>query len=210
MKIGQKINFVVISKQADSLYSLIADGQYRATSIGRDAWISLIGYPDNLQPHCNMEGFNAVGTSKVHRKARIGLLGNEQNDCHSCDTYIGFGSPSPNTCGNGNRKAMGYILVEWAETSNACSKYPCYATRLRKKTDKVSRKPAEAFNLITISLLEYEQSFVFLKCLRIVLGERTMTRARAKISSGEQTSNFCPPLVWLVRFSIPEKNNKLS
>ena len=112
MKIGQKINFVVISKQADSLYSLIADGQYRATSIGRDAWISLIGYPDNLQPHCNMEGFNTVSTSRFHRKARIGLLANEQNDCHTCDSYIGFGSPSPNTCGNGNRKAMGYILVE--------------------------------------------------------------------------------------------------
>ena len=98
--------------QADSLYSLIADGQYRNTSIGRDAWISLIGYLDNLQPYCNMEGFNAVGTSKVYRRARIGLIANEQNDCHSCDTYIGFGSSSRKTCGNGNRKAMGYILVE--------------------------------------------------------------------------------------------------
>ena len=29
MKIGQQINFIVINKQANSLYSLIADGQYR-------------------------------------------------------------------------------------------------------------------------------------------------------------------------------------
>jgi len=35
MKIGQQINLIVINKQANSLYSLIADGQYRATSLGR-------------------------------------------------------------------------------------------------------------------------------------------------------------------------------
>ncbi|KAL9953748.1 hypothetical protein ACROYT_G041211 [Oculina patagonica] len=36
MKIGHHINFIVINKQANSLYSLIADGQYRATSLGRN------------------------------------------------------------------------------------------------------------------------------------------------------------------------------
>ena len=36
MKIGQQINFIVINKQANSLYSLIADGQYRNTSLGRN------------------------------------------------------------------------------------------------------------------------------------------------------------------------------
>ena len=35
IKIGQQINFIVINKQANSLYSLIADEQYRATSLGR-------------------------------------------------------------------------------------------------------------------------------------------------------------------------------
>ncbi|KAL9953753.1 hypothetical protein ACROYT_G041216 [Oculina patagonica] len=42
MKIGQQINFVVIYKQADSVYSLIADGQYRANSLGRNTWKTLI------------------------------------------------------------------------------------------------------------------------------------------------------------------------
>ncbi|CAH3160935.1 unnamed protein product [Pocillopora meandrina] len=34
MKIHQQLRFIVIHKQADSLYSLIADGQYRATVTG--------------------------------------------------------------------------------------------------------------------------------------------------------------------------------
>ena len=49
MKIGQQINFVVINKQANSLYSLIADGQYRPTSLGRNTWKTLIG----SQVSCN-------------------------------------------------------------------------------------------------------------------------------------------------------------
>ena len=40
MKIGQQLNFIVIERQADSLYSLIADGQYRNTSLGREKWKS--------------------------------------------------------------------------------------------------------------------------------------------------------------------------
>ncbi|KAL9953869.1 hypothetical protein ACROYT_G041342 [Oculina patagonica] len=125
MKIGQQINFIVINKQADSLYSLIADGQYRATSLGRNTWKTLIGSQASLQPNCNKEGFNAVVRSS-HSKARIGFLGNQENHCHSCDSRIGFGTggahDDSNTCGNeathspdnGDKhiKAMGYILVQ--------------------------------------------------------------------------------------------------
>ncbi|PFX25311.1 hypothetical protein AWC38_SpisGene10074 [Stylophora pistillata] len=38
MEIDQQLRFIVINKQADSLYSLIADGRYRATSLGRNKW----------------------------------------------------------------------------------------------------------------------------------------------------------------------------
>jgi len=126
MRIGHQMKFVVIYKHANSLYSLIADGRYRATSLGRNTWKSLIGSQASLQPNCNKEGFNAVGASSRHSKARIGILGNEQNDCNSCDSRIGFGTgglhDDSNTCGNearnsqgnGNKhiKAMGYILVQ--------------------------------------------------------------------------------------------------
>ncbi len=125
MKVGQQLNFIVINKQADSLYSLIADGQYRATSLGRNTWKTLIGSNASLQHNCNMEGFNAVGNRSELSKARIGIIGNEQDDCYSCDSRIGFGTggdPDDNTCGNEalfspdngvqHIKAMGYILVQ--------------------------------------------------------------------------------------------------
>ena len=119
MKIGQQINFIVIDKQANSLHSLIADGQYRATSKGRNTWKTLIGSQASLQIYCNREGFNAICSGT---KARIGLIGNEYNNCIGCDSRIGFGTSDSNTCGNvaawgpdnGNKniKAMGYILVQ--------------------------------------------------------------------------------------------------
>ena len=125
MKIGRQINFIVINKQANSLYSLIADGEYRTTSLGRNKWKKLIGSHASLQRNCNKEGFNAVVRSS-YSKARIGILGNDQNDCNSCDSRIGFGTggypDNSNTCGNvakhaadngdKNIKVMGYILVQ--------------------------------------------------------------------------------------------------
>ena len=126
MKINNQIRFIVINKQANSLYSLIADGQYRSTSLGRDTWKSLIGSEASLQYNCNKEGFNAYGKHLDHSKARIGILGNNENGCDSCDSRIGFGTggkhDNNNACGNeatynGDNndqhiKAMGYILVQ--------------------------------------------------------------------------------------------------
>ena len=126
MKINNQINFIEITKSASSLYSLIADGQYRNTSLGRDKWKSLIGSEASLQYNCNKEGFNAYGEHLDHSKARIGILGNNENHCDSCDSRIGFGTggkhDNNNACGNearhrgdnGNKhiKVMGYILVQ--------------------------------------------------------------------------------------------------
>ena len=125
MKFGQQIKFIVINKQANSLYSLIADGQYRNTSLGRDTWKSLIGSDASLQLNCKKEGFNAKSTKSGYSKARIGILGNDQTDCHTCNSRLGFGSGGNfddrgNTCGNldnhGRKKlsikTMGYILVQ--------------------------------------------------------------------------------------------------
>ena len=97
MKIGHQIRFIVINQQANSLYSLIADGQYRNTSLGRDTWKSLIGSKASLQIGCNREGFNAKSdqqnSGKDMGKARIGILGiDEHRYCDKCDSRIGFGT----------------------------------------------------------------------------------------------------------------------
>ena len=122
MKIGQHIQFIVINKQAHSLYSLIADEHYRSTSLGRGTWKKLIGSQASLQRNCNREGFNVL----CGAKARIGIVANNENSCYTCDSRIGFGTggvhDNSNTCGNeamystdnGHKhiKAIGYILVQ--------------------------------------------------------------------------------------------------
>ena len=92
MKIGQQIKFIVINKKAASLHSLIADGKYRATSLGRNTWKKLIGSQASLQANCNKEGFNAATKYSSFAKARIGILGNNEQVCGNCDSRIGFGT----------------------------------------------------------------------------------------------------------------------
>jgi len=126
MKIGHQIKFLIIYKHANSLFSLIADGKYRSTSLGRNTWKTLIGSLASLQPYCNREGFNAISSAKKDSKARIGIISNQQNDCSSSESRIGFGTggtaDDSNSCGNeavsnadnGDKHiiAMGYILVQ--------------------------------------------------------------------------------------------------
>ncbi|PFX12694.1 hypothetical protein AWC38_SpisGene23303 [Stylophora pistillata] len=127
MNYGGQRRFVVVNKQATSLHFLISDGHYRPTSLGRDIWKPLIGSEASLQWNCNKEGFNVGGCYHSGcAVVRIGIVSNEQNDCDSCDSRLGFGgrgSPDDSiTCGNGagsypdngdkNIKAMGYILVQ--------------------------------------------------------------------------------------------------
>ena len=106
---------------------LIADGQYRKTFLGRDGWKKLIGSNASLQHKSNEEGFNAFSDRSDRSKVRIGIISNDQNDCKSCNSLIGFGTGShpkgEKSCGNeayyvgldnGQKsiKAMGYILVQ--------------------------------------------------------------------------------------------------
>ncbi|XP_031549613.1 uncharacterized protein LOC116287120 isoform X3 [Actinia tenebrosa] len=118
-------NWIRLKYRANSLYSVIADGRYRSTSLGRMAWKSLI--PDSsLQLNCNKEGFNSY---YVTQSVRIGIISNEQKDCGSPDSRIGFGGAGTN-CGtdgtvstgnaadckadNGKKsiKTHGYILAQ--------------------------------------------------------------------------------------------------
>ena len=109
MKVNGQMKFTLITSQASSLHSLIADGQYRSTSLGRNKWIALTDSKAYLQPNCNQEGFN----TKASRRARVGILGNNENDCRTCDSAIGFGVDN-RACGDlSSIRAMCYILVQW-------------------------------------------------------------------------------------------------
>ena len=111
-------NWILVDYTATLLYSVIADGNYRKTNVGRAGWKSLVNSA-RLQPNCNKEGFNVRCGS--NRKSRIGILADNKNNCKSCDTVIGFGIRMKNwrrSCGSihsGQRDArltFGYIFVQ--------------------------------------------------------------------------------------------------
>ena len=116
--------YISFGYNGDSLYSLISDGSYRATGLGRETWRSLM-QSGSLQPHCNREGFNAY---HAYARARVGIISNQEGDCNSPDSRIGLGTSGhacgqhdDNTCGNeatcsgdrGDRhtRGFGYLFV---------------------------------------------------------------------------------------------------
>ncbi|KAK3739931.1 hypothetical protein QZH41_015979, partial [Actinostola sp. cb2023] len=105
LKVGNDLRWAAISYSASSLYDVIADGKFRAFSIGKATWLSLIAGA-SLQANCNMEGFN-IGV------ARIGIKSNNENNCITPDTNIGFGLNHHHSCGNrGGQYAFGYIMIQ--------------------------------------------------------------------------------------------------
>jgi hypothetical protein len=79
--------WATIDYAADSLYNLIADGQFRATTAGKATWESLIT-GTFLQRNCNREGFNVKFNS--NSAMRIGIVANNEGHCNSCDSLLGF------------------------------------------------------------------------------------------------------------------------
>ncbi|XP_062500050.1 uncharacterized protein LOC134177284 [Corticium candelabrum] len=129
MKVDGTTRWIIFSYTASSLYSLIADGQYRGTSIGKSKWRSLLPR-SSLQRNCNKEGFNVRSYHShygpIVSRARLGFLANEQNQCESPDSFVGFGTSctqwsAGNSAGNyacctpdngpANIKAVGYIMA---------------------------------------------------------------------------------------------------
>ncbi|CAB3985909.1 Hypothetical predicted protein, partial [Paramuricea clavata] len=133
MKVNGVTKWIALNYTTNSLHSVIEDGTFKGTTFGKEAWKSLIDGL-SLQEYCNEEGFNIQGiyTSfpwQWHMNMRIGLVANNENDCDSCDSCIGFGTSvsgclgfvRSTTCGNmvvcsllnnKNTAAFGYILVQ--------------------------------------------------------------------------------------------------
>ena len=118
----RSIKWIGINHEANSLFEVIANRKFTETSIGRKHWKSLIS-GSTLQTYCNKEGFNINPGRKTH--VRIGLVANNENDCHSCNSGIGFGASVRGcgenvkdiACGNvykcvSHLPVFGYILVQ--------------------------------------------------------------------------------------------------
>jgi hypothetical protein len=122
------IKWIAIDHQASSLFDVIAYDNFTATNITKSKWKSLIN-GSTLQQNCNTQGFNIRG-GQSNRKmyVRIGLVANNETDCNTCNSCIGFGISitacdghvkkkacgSIHACGNlqNNIAAFGYILVQ--------------------------------------------------------------------------------------------------
>jgi hypothetical protein len=128
MKVEDVTKWISLQYNARSLHSVIKDENFKRTSVGKEAWRSLID-DSSLQKNCNIEGFNINGVftnSQRGMKIRVGLMANNQDNCNTCNSCIGFGtsvvgcsndvrntSCGVAVCGNAEEApAFGYILVQ--------------------------------------------------------------------------------------------------
>ena len=116
MRAKNATNQILLSYSASSLYSVIADGHYRNTSLGSDTWKSLVR-GSHLRPNCTIkEGFN-TGISPI--EARIGVVSGKNKQCSETDSVVGFGTAFKISCGSvdfgrkiHSESAFGYILLQ--------------------------------------------------------------------------------------------------
>jgi hypothetical protein len=124
MRVGmvqnQATHWLILPIEGESVAALMASG-FHATNVGRSAWERLPAR-GSLQLNCNREGIN-VDTTQA--SVRIGIVANNQNDCSTCNSVIGFGASGNTTgdvvCGNvaasstdnGDRNdaLFGYVMV---------------------------------------------------------------------------------------------------
>ena len=127
MRRDEETRWATLDFSADSLLAVLGPDEPVVLEAppGREFWYELVGPGASLQLRCNEQGFNLARGSA---NARIGILGNDADDCESPDSRIGFGTsgsgcrgPNANACGNAARcsaengdvdfRTFGYILV---------------------------------------------------------------------------------------------------
>ncbi|EDO36634.1 predicted protein [Nematostella vectensis] len=114
LRVGEDLRWLNLKYSRSSLYDVISMTSRTPTTAGRDAWLRLMAN-SSFQDNCNLEGFN-------NRRVRIGIRGNNENECASPDSYIGIGYSDAvytgnfcgNSCNNGvkNTAAFGYIMIK--------------------------------------------------------------------------------------------------
>ena len=129
MKVNNVTKWIMINHQQSPLFNVIKGGE-KNKNVERNKWLSLMD-GSRLQEKCNKKGFNIniEGDNNSHLKLRIGIIADNENNCKSCDSCIGFGTSvrgcdgktRKTTCGNiaicgklnnKNTAAFGYIFVQ--------------------------------------------------------------------------------------------------
>jgi len=125
---GKQIRFLTIPLKGTkpnvlgkTLHAILSPGKLVATAVGYKQWKALIP-GGSLQSHCHVQGFNAFVNGAG--RARIGIIGNNENDCNSPDSWLGLGGYEK-MCGNGPVKSAGNIACYWPE--NGTRRTPVFA-----------------------------------------------------------------------------------
>ncbi len=98
---------------ASALQAVFIANQPVPTTAGLPAWEALLA-DGSLQSHCQLEGFNIVTAST---SLRIGIQGNNENDCGTVDSWIGVGAAS-NVCGMTDKPVAGDVACYGADNGN--------------------------------------------------------------------------------------------
>jgi hypothetical protein len=102
------INSLEFGATAASMNALMSPGTYVATTAGRAAWKAALP-GSSLQFNCNREGFNNDPTNGAGwDRVRIGIVGNEQNNCGTPDSRLGVGGQYATCAGDANN-AVGNV-----------------------------------------------------------------------------------------------------
>ena len=73
-----------------TLRSVFTGDKFYPTNLGRFLWLQVLSN-GSIQTRCGQEGFNnAVNGQRM----RLGIFGNQENDCNTCDSFIGVGYQS--------------------------------------------------------------------------------------------------------------------
>ena len=125
MRSGTAYNAIVGTKSASSLRAIMAGGKLASVGgLSYGSWQSLI--PGScVQNNCKAQGFNM--DFNVQTSVRIGIMGNNESDCATPDSFIGFGGDAgdcgyggiasgnatctSSPCGDKNTPTWGFIFV---------------------------------------------------------------------------------------------------
>ncbi|MBK9754035.1 MAG: DUF4215 domain-containing protein [Nannocystis sp.] len=104
-----KPTYLKLAMAKASLFALFSPGTYVATMGTKAGWAGLVP-ASSLQANCNQEGINNAPNNNGPR-VRLGILGNNQNDCLTPDSALGVGFGNF-TCQNNPFISVGNINCE--------------------------------------------------------------------------------------------------